>query len=533
MFLLVAAVSVLGVFVVALFRWRQRHFSYFKALGIPGPTPSLLWGNILEYHETDHFKVLDKWFKKYGDTFGFYDGDVPFIVTKDLDFLEYVLVRNFQSFTDRGMAMVMEKNHPLLKNGIVHASGMQWRSLRRAIAPGFTPAKLKQMLAELKIGADIFLDIVGKLADSGQEANVYHLYQRLAMDYVGRGALGIDCSFQKGPENALAATAKVILRGVMTGPFHLICQSTSMLQPLMKPLYWMNMLLGAYVAIAFTKETAKMIQLRRNNPEYRKPGILQNLLDAEYREDCNAVNNDPVDISKTSAGASKSRMLTTDEVLLSASSLFIAGYDTTSTSLSYITYLLAKHQDVQSKVRKEVNNAVFSNANFEYEAVTRKLPYLSQVVNEALRLYPPVLVFITRTAVSDFEYNGVKYKAGTCVMSPTLQIHRDARYWPDPLTFDPDRFSPDNEGTFHKVAHQPFGVGPRNCVGMRMAQVTLNFTIARLLQRFHLELGPSQGEGSLDIGSRSIVSEPSNGPWIVFRRLSTPHHERVKQAVDS
>ncbi|XP_077518471.1 thromboxane-A synthase-like isoform X3 [Amblyomma americanum] len=312
------------------------------------------------------------------------------------------------------------------------------------------------------------------------------------------------------------------------------CQkSTSMLQPLMKPLYWMNMLLGAYVAIAFTKETAKMIQLRRNNPEYRKPGILQNLLDAEYREDCNAVNNDPVDISKTSAGASKSRMLTTDEVLLSASSLFIAGYDTTSTSLSYITYLLAKHQDVQSKVRKEVNNAVFSNANFEYEAVTRKLPYLSQVVNEALRLYPPVLVFITRTAVSDFEYNGVKYKAGTCVMSPTLQIHRDARYWPDPLTFDPDRFSPDNEGTFHKVAHQPFGVGPRNCVGMRMAQVTLNFTIARLLQRFHLELGPSQGEGSLDIGSRSIVSEPSNGPWIVFRRLSTPHHERVKQAVDS
>ncbi|KAH7967911.1 hypothetical protein HPB52_003826 [Rhipicephalus sanguineus] len=102
--------------------------------------------------------------------------------------------------------------------------------------------------------------------------------------------------------------------------------------------------------------------------------------------------------------------------------------------------------------------------------------------------------FVSRKAVNDFEYKGVHYKAGTGFMSPTLHIHRDVRYWPDRLNFNPERFAPENEGSYHKVAYQAFGVGPRNCIGMRMAYMALNLTIARLVQRFHLELGPSQGE---------------------------------------
>ncbi|KAL1432675.1 hypothetical protein MTO96_012891 [Rhipicephalus appendiculatus] len=262
------------------------------------------------------------------------------------------------------------------------------------------------------------------------------------MDYIGRGAFGVDGSFQRGPENSLAASAKAVIRGVMTGPLHFVCQK-----------------------------------------------------------------------------AVKSRVLTKDEVLLSAALLFVAGYDTTSTSLSYVTYILAKHQDVQDRVRKEVNDAFSSPEDFDYETVTRKLPYLTQVVSETLRLYPPVLTFVTRKAVNDFEYNGVHYKAGTSFMSPTLQIHRDSRYWPDPLNFDPDRFAPENEGSFHKVAYQAFGVGPRNCIGMRMAQVALYYTIARLVQRFQVHVGPSQGEGSFDIVSRAVLSKPRVGPWIVFRRI--------------
>ncbi|KAL1432673.1 hypothetical protein MTO96_012889 [Rhipicephalus appendiculatus] len=164
LFSLVGAVSLIVVFLAALIRWRQRHFSYFKTLGIPGPEPSLLWGNLREYHETHYFKAIGKWLDKYGDTFGFYNGDVPFIVTKDLDFLEYIFIRNFQNFTDRGDELVMEQRHPLFRNGIIYAEGTKWRNIRRSLAPAFTNGKLKQMMTDMKNGSDVFLDIIGEYA---------------------------------------------------------------------------------------------------------------------------------------------------------------------------------------------------------------------------------------------------------------------------------------------------------------------------------------------------------------------------------
>ncbi|KAL3206384.1 hypothetical protein MRX96_040114 [Rhipicephalus microplus] len=88
--------------VTVLFIWRRKHFNYFKKLGIPGPEPNLIWGNLAEYHSMESYKVLGKWIEKYGNVFGFFNGDAPFVVLNDLDFIEYVYVRNFQNFVDRG-----------------------------------------------------------------------------------------------------------------------------------------------------------------------------------------------------------------------------------------------------------------------------------------------------------------------------------------------------------------------------------------------------------------------------------------------
>ncbi|XP_077559260.1 cytochrome P450 3A14-like isoform X2 [Haemaphysalis longicornis] len=459
------------------------------------------------------------WLEKYGDTFGFYDGDVPFIVTKDLNFLEYVFVRNSKNFTDRGVTLAMEQNHPLLRHAIIYAEGARWRNIRKAIAPGFTPAKLKQMIDNLKSGVDVFIEVASKHGKSSREVNAFHLYQKLAMDFVGRTSFGIERSFQLGPEDPISVAAKKLLNGVMRGPFHFMFQSTTTLGALIKPLHWINMLLGAYVAIALTQETAKIIELRAKHPELRRNDVLQTLLDAEYHEDNERPRNEAPDNSNKPATTPRGRVLTSEEVLVTASTLFVAGYDSTSTALSFLTYLLAKHQDIQDKVRKEVKKVISNIEELDYEMLTRKLPYVNQVISEALRLYPSVLTFVTRKAVEDFEYNGLKYKAGTCIMSPTLQIHRDARYWHDPSIFNPDRFSPENEAAVHKIAYQPFGIGPRNCLGLRMAQMSLTYAVARLVGRFKMELGPSHNESTFGIKSRAMIAGPSSGPWIVFRNI--------------
>ncbi|KAH6920722.1 hypothetical protein HPB50_028290 [Hyalomma asiaticum] len=167
----------------------------------------------------------------------------------------------------------------------------------------------------------------------------------------------------------------------------------------------------------------------------------------------------------------------------------------------------------------EVIDAVGTNGELDYETVMKKLKYTGQVVEETMRLYPPGLTFVTRRAKEDYVYNGTCFKAGTCFMVPQYYVQRDPRYWPDPLEFKPERFSPDNEATLKKTAYTPFGVGPRQCLGTRMALLEMRCIAAKILQKYRLELGPSQ-KGSMEIGQYAMVSTPANGPWILLHSLT-------------
>ncbi|KAH6943281.1 hypothetical protein HPB50_018410 [Hyalomma asiaticum] len=106
--------------------------------------------------------------------------------------------------------------------------------------------------------------------------------------------------------------------------------------------------------------------------------------------------------------------------------------------------------------------------------------------------------FVTRKAREDFEYNGIKFQAGTAFMISQYHLQRDPQYWPNPEEFDPERFSPENSASLRKTAHAPFGIGPRNCVGKRLALLSLRYTVARMLQKYRLELGPSQMVSATD-----------------------------------
>ncbi|KAM7296315.1 putative cytochrome P450 [Ixodes scapularis] len=220
----------------------------------------------------------------------------------------------------------------------------------------------------------------------------------------------------------------------------------------------------------------------------------------------------------SSAGVRTTRKLSSEEVVTNNATLFLAAFETTATALCFVTYALAKYPDIQERVREEVKETIEGSGPLDYEGVTQKLKYLGQVVNEALRLWPPTATFTTRQAGEDFQYQGIKYKAGTSIMAPTLQIHRDARFFPDPMKFNPDRFSPENEGCFPKSAYQPFGLGPRYCIGSKVALMEITYTIARMAERFHWKLGPSQ-KGDMPLNQYAMVLAPGRGPWIIFRRL--------------
>ena len=170
-----------------------------------------------------------------------------------------------------------------------------------------------------------------------------------------------------------------------------------------------------------------------------------------------------------------------DQVL----TLLIAGHDTSTALLAWTLYLLGSHPDVARRVRDEVD-AVLGVQAPSLENVGG-LVYLDQVLNETMRLYPPIHIG-NRMAATDLWYGDHRIPARARVVYSIYLTHRDGRYWPNPSDFDPDRFSAEANKARRPYTFLPFGGGPRNCIGAAFAQVEAKVVLSRILQRFELEL---------------------------------------------
>ncbi|KAL1455803.1 hypothetical protein MTO96_043606, partial [Rhipicephalus appendiculatus] len=235
----------------------------------------------------------------------FYNGDLPMLVVKDLDFLTYVFVNDFKNFTDRGV------------------------------------------IPDLVESADLFIETLGDLADAGRELAIHEPLQGLAMDFIGRAAFGLDFCFQRNPSHPFMQAAREVIHGVLTGPFHMIAHCTSTLADIVSPILWLNEKFGSFTFSIFGEESKRIVEMRLRNPEARRPDLLQIMLDASEKKDCLSDAN-----SKSKAS------MTLQEVELNTTVTLIAGFETTSAAMAYLFYVLAKYVDVQEKVRADVASAV-------------------------------------------------------------------------------------------------------------------------------------------------------------------------------
>lgn len=161
--------------------------------------------------------------------------------------------------------------------------------------------------------------------------------------------------------------------------------------------------------------------------------------------------------------------------------LLMAAHDTTQVALTQTGYQLAAHPEWQERCREEI-----SGRPLGFETVSAAaLPTLDRVVREAIRICPPVTVY-PRMVVADTQVLGRYLPVGTRVSVPALTNHRNPAVWPDPHTFDPDRFLPERLSTVHKFAWTPFGGGAHQCLGMVLAMNEIRLVFAEILLRFEL-----------------------------------------------
>ncbi|EQB77918.1 cytochrome P450 3A7-like isoform 1 [Camelus ferus] len=172
-----------------------------------------------------------------------------------------------------------------------------------------------------------------------------------------------------------------------------------------------------------------------------------------------------------------------DLELVAQGIIFIfAGYETTSNSLSLLVYELATHPDVQQKLQEEIDATFPNKAPPTYDGLVQ-MEYLDMVVNELLRLIP-LAGRLERVCKKDVELNGVLIPKGTTVMVPVFILHHDPELWPEPEEFRPERFSKRNQDSINPYTYLPFGTGPRNCIGMRFAMMSMKLALVKVLQNF-------------------------------------------------
>ncbi|HEX8096496.1 MAG TPA: cytochrome P450, partial [Pyrinomonadaceae bacterium] len=170
-----------------------------------------------------------------------------------------------------------------------------------------------------------------------------------------------------------------------------------------------------------------------------------------------------------------------------AITIFLTGHETTAAALTWTFYLLSQHADAETRLHAEVDEVL--GGRLPTVADLPRLTYTEMVLSESMRLYPPAWG-VQRMALNDCEIGGYRVPKGAQVLMSQYVIQRDARYFPDPLRFDPERWTPQAREARPQFSYFPFGAGPRRCIGEGFAWMEGLLLLATLAQEWRMRLAP-------------------------------------------
>ncbi|PSN38878.1 hypothetical protein C0J52_18965 [Blattella germanica] len=215
-----------------------------------------------------------------------------------------------------------------------------------------------------------------------------------------------------------------------------------------------------------------------------------------------------------------SSYLPIDSVAAQAFVFFAAGFETSSTTMTFCLYELALNPDIQDRVRKEILKVLDKHdGKITYESIL-EMSYLDQVVSETLRKYPPVPI-LNRECTNEYMIPGtdVVIEKGTPIVIPVVSLQHDPKHYPNPEKFDPDRFTEEEIQKRHPYVYLPFGEGPRICIGMRFGLMQTKVGLVSILSKF--EIGVSEKTSiPLVMNKMSFILAPKGGMWLKITKRS-------------
>ncbi|NXT38910.1 CP3AC protein, partial [Pelecanoides urinatrix] len=440
-------------------------FQVFKKLGIPGPRPLPFLGTMLEYrHGILNFDQMC--FEKYGKIWGLFEGRQPVLAILDPILIKNVLVKEcYTIFTNRRNLGL----NGILDSAISVAEDEKWKRIRTVLSPTFTSGKLKEMFPIINHYGEKLVKVIEKKVANDEVVAMKDIFGAYSMDVVTSTSFSVNTDSMNNPKDPFVTNIKQFLKFSLLNPVFLALVAFPFIAPVLRK---MNVsLFPSKVMDFFNDVFTKMKKEREKGRSTDRVDFLQLMIDSQSLHD-----------SSKSAETNSDKSLSDEEILAQALVFVFGGYETSSSTLSYISYNLATHPDVQQQLQEEIDANLPDKATPTYNAITQ-MEYLDMVVNESLRLFPPG-GRIERVCKKTVELNGVTIPKGMTVMIPAYVLHRDPAYWPEPEEFRPERFSKESKESIDPYTFLPFGAGPRNCIGMRFALLMVKVAVVVLLQNF-------------------------------------------------
>ena len=342
---------------------------------------------------------------------------------------------------------------PLLGDGLLTIDGGYHDRQRRIMMPAFHREQIEAAAETMRTEAAAAIDELRP----GQIVDVYEWMRNLAMRIAMRALLGLDPD-DDGHGAAAAHHFERALSFYGT-EFHL--------RVLRGPRSPWRRLVGSREVL--DRIVYAELAARRRNPDPEARDVLSLLLEA------------------TDEDGSR---LADEEIRDQVMTLMFAGHDTSTSTLSFLVYELARNPAALTRVQEEQDRVLGGRAPSAEELV-RELPYLDMVLDETLRLYPPAWIG-PRRAVRDFEFAGATVPAGAHVNYCSWASHRIPEVFPEPEAFVPERFERERKAALPRGAYVPFGAGQRICIGKRFGQTEVKMVATLLLQRLRLENPPGR-----------------------------------------
>jgi cytochrome P450 len=419
-------------------------------------------------------QVLSKYNETFGDTFWISIGGLKkAMVTIDPAVIQHVLKTNAENY-QKSEIQVKRMGH-FLGKGLLTTHGEAWRTQRRLIQTGFDRKQLDALSAIMQDSLGESLRDFDKQARSGP-VDIYPHLMKITFAMVARSLFGARLKDED---------IDLVSHTICTVQEFIVRQT---LQPYLNPWFAVSGQLRKHEDMRTRADAVLLQYIKKRRNEAPGHDLLQTLMDARYSDGKGMP----------------------DELILSESmQLLVAGHETSSNALSWLFYLLSSRPDCLERVRQEFD-AVLGEAPMTYNDVSR-FEFTTQVICEALRLYPPFWM-IDRMAVADDRVGDVAIPRGSMVIVYVYGAHHAPRYWQNPENFDTDRFTKANEKLRPSCTYLPFGAGPRGCIGGNYAMLQILMILSDLLRRYDFQLVPGQ-----TIEARPmVILRPKHGIRMMF-----------------